>query len=74
MRNVNEFDTIYEGKKGKFIVRLYDGFDNLWIDVSKSVSLEEAKNIWSEKTEKGTKNIEYGDIDYYNILPEDLKC
>jgi hypothetical protein len=48
-------------------VRLYDGFDNEGIDVSKPVSREEAEKIWLEKTKGGTKNTCYNDIDSYVI-------
>lgn len=39
-----------------YIVRLYDGFDNIWIDVSEQLSYEKAKKVWDEKT-KNVKNI-----------------
>ena len=58
-------------KEEKFVVRLYDGFDNEWIDVSEPVSREEAEKILNEKTEDGTKNTKFDDIDYYAIFPED---
>lgn len=53
----------------KFIVRLYDGFDNEWIDISKPVSKKEAQKIYNEKTDNGTKNTSFNDIDYYKIFP-----
>ena len=53
----------------KHIIRLYDGFDNEWIDVSKPVSYEEAQKIWNEKTDNGTKKTTFDDIDYYKIFP-----
>jgi len=56
-----------------YIVRLYDGFDNQWIDISKAVSRLEANEIWLEKTENGSKNTKYEDIDYYAIFPADTK-
>jgi hypothetical protein len=56
-----------------FVVRLYDGFDNLWMDVSEPVSKSEADNIWNEKTNNGTINTHYNDIDYYRIFPSDTK-
>ena len=56
-----------------FVVRLYDGFDNQWIDVSKPVNKEEANKIWLEKTKGGTKQIRFSDIDYYRIFPADTK-
>ena len=61
-------------KKDKlFIVRLYDGFDHIWIDVSKPVEKSEADRIWNEETLNGTKNTKYEDIDYYCIFPANTK-
>ena len=56
-----------------YVVRLYDGFDNQWIDVSEPVMHEEATRIWNEKTDNGTKSTKYADIDYYKIFPADTK-
>lgn len=56
-----------------FIVRLYDGFDNKWMDVSEPVSKEEADRIWNEKTENGKKRTSYEDIDYFEIFPADTQ-
>lgn len=55
----------------KFIVRLYDGFDNEWIDISKPISKEEATKILNERTKDGTQNTCFDDIDYYKIFPAD---
>ena len=60
-------------KKELFIVRLYDGFDNIWIDVSKPVSREKADKILNEKTGNGTHHASFSDIDYYSIFPADTK-
>ena len=57
--------------KEKFIVRLYDGFDNEWMDVSSPVSKEEAQKIWNNKTKDGTQMTKFEDIDYYAIFPAD---
>lgn len=57
----------------KYIVRLFDGIDDLWIDITKPISYEEAQKIWNEKTENGTKNTNFGDIDYYKIFSADIK-
>lgn len=57
----------------KYVVRLYDGFDGYWIDVSKPVSEKEAKRIWNEKTDDGSNMTKYSDIDYYEIFPADTK-
>ena len=55
----------------KYIVRLYDGFDNIWMDVSKHVSLEEAQRIYNKMTNNGKHSTKYDDIDYYKIFPSD---
>ena len=54
-----------------YVVRLYDGFDNLWMDVSKPLPKDEAHKILMEKTKDGTKNTKFDDIDYYAIFPAD---
>lgn len=56
-----------------YVVRLYDGFDNQWIDISEPVNKEEADKIWKEKTNEGKQNTKYSDIDYYSIFPADTK-
>jgi len=58
---------------GLYVVRLYDGFDYCWMDVSKALSWDEAEAVWKEKTESGSKNTCYGDIDYYDIFPSDTR-
>jgi len=62
-----------EAKSKLFVVRHYDGFDHDWIDVSKAVTKEEADRILSEKTDGGTRNTKYADIDYYSIFPADTR-
>jgi len=52
-----------------FIVRLWDGGDGLWIDVSKAISKIEAEKIWNKETENGTINKCYADGNYYQIFP-----
>ena len=52
-----------------FIVRLWDGMDGAWYDISGPVSREEANDIWNKKTKNGTKKISYNEIDYYKIFP-----
>lgn len=56
---------------GLYIVRLYDGFDNCWTDVTKAISWDEAVTVWNENTENGTKGTHYRDIDYFDIFPSD---
>jgi len=52
-----------------FVVRFYDGFDNIWTDISKPVSREKAERIWDKMTNNGQKNTRFDDIDYYHIFP-----
>ena len=59
--------------KELFIVRLYDGFDNCWIDVTGPVSKAEADKVWNEKTNNGTSKTSFGDIDYYKVFPSDTQ-
>lgn len=54
-----------------FIVRLWDGMDGIWMDVSEPVSKAEADRIWNEKTKNGTEKTKYDDIDYYHVFPAD---
>ena len=56
-----------------FVVRLYDGFDHQWMDVSGPLPKAEADKVWNEKTKNGTKKTRYGDIDYYAIYPADTR-
>lgn len=63
----------YVEPKKLFVVRLYDGFDNEWMDVSSAVSKEEADRIWNEKTKNGTEKTCYNHIDYYKIFPADTQ-
>lgn len=57
----------------KYIVRFYDGFDNKWMDISKPISKEEAKELWNKETKNGTQNTCFDDIDYYKIFPADTR-
>lgn len=54
-----------------FVVRLYDGFDNCWMDVSEPLPKIEADEIWLQKTDGGTRSTRYDDIDYYAVFPAD---
>lgn len=56
-----------------YIVRLYDGFDYEWMDVTGPLSKEEAEAEWNRLTQNGTKNTSYNDIDYYKVFPSDTK-
>lgn len=56
-----------------YIVRVYDGFDYCWTDITGPVSKSEADRVWNEHTEGGTKWTHYNDIDYYKIFPADTR-
>lgn len=62
-----------ETKEELFIVRLYDGGEHGWIDISKPVPKDEAQRIWNEHTHNGTRNTAYKDFDYYAIFPAGTK-
>jgi hypothetical protein len=56
-----------------YVVRLYDGFDHLWMDVSDPLPYDKAKEIWLEKTNDGRTRTKFSDIDYYKIFPADTR-
>ena len=71
--DIDNTDTILAKEaKTQYVVRLYDGFDRIWLDVSQPCSYEEAERIWHEYTKFGTEKTTYEDIDYYNIFPSDV--
>lgn len=59
--------------KQLYVVRLYDGMDMIWMDVSEAISREEADKIWNENTNGGTEKVCYDEIDYYQIFPADTR-
>jgi hypothetical protein len=66
--------TCATGVPGKlYTVRLYDGFDNNWIDLKSRVDYEEARRVWNEETKGGTEKTRFDDIDYYDIFEADTK-
>lgn len=56
-----------------YIVRLWDGGDHVWIDVSKPLPREEADEIWNKETKNGTEKTKYDDFDYYRVFPADTR-
>lgn len=56
-----------------FVVRLYDTFDHIWMDVSSELELDEAVCLWNEKTNNGTQNTEYEHGSYYEIFPSETQ-
>lgn len=57
----------------RWIVRLWDGFDGLWMDVSKPMAREAAERLAGDKNEEnsGKRDAGYDDIDYYAAFPAD---
>lgn len=56
-----------------FVVRLWDGFDYIWIDVSKPLPRDEAQEIWNEKTDGGSERASFKDTAYYKVFPADTR-
>ncbi len=58
---------------GPFIVRLWDGMDGAWSDVTGAISAEEALQVWSDRTNRGKKMVSFNDIDYFRIFHFDTR-
>lgn len=60
-----------------FIVRLYDGMDNCWMDVSAPLPRAEADKLCGDKNEQrsptSSREGSYDDIDYYKVFPADTQ-
>lgn len=56
---------------GPFIVRVWDGMDGIWCDCTGAVSAEKALDEWEARTNNGTRQTKYEDIDYYRIFDAD---
>ncbi len=60
-----------------YVVRLWDGFDGEWMDVSELLTREEAARVCGDKNEArggsaaGKRDGSYSDIDYYKVFPAD---
>jgi hypothetical protein len=63
--------TTMSNNPSLYIVRLYDYFDNIWLDVSSPLSQEDAQALWNQKTSNGTQKCKFEDCDYYAIFPAD---
>ncbi len=75
---ISENDAIPSEKPEQlYIVRLWDGFDGEWMDVSEPLPREEAVQICGDKNENrrgsaaGKRTGNYSDIDYYSVFPAD---
>lgn len=62
-------------KDGLFTVRLWDGMDGCWTDLSEAtgVPAEAALLIWNKRTDDGTKKVSFKEIDYFRIFPADTR-
>jgi len=59
-------------KQGRFVVSVFDGFDNEWFEICEPTTYENAKRLYNEKTNNGTINTNFRDsIDYYGIFEAD---
>lgn len=54
----------------KFILRLYDGGENRWIDVRDEIPWDEAVAALRANTKEGTEYARYEHGSYYSIFPE----
>lgn len=60
-----------------YVVRLWDGFDGQWMDVSKPMPRKQAEKLAGDKNEgrsgsgAGNRDGHYSEIDYYAIFPAD---
>ena len=57
----------------KYTVREYDYFDNLWFDLTASVSKKEAIKEWDKHTKNGTERTKYEDKCYIAIFRADTR-
>ena len=56
-----------------YVVRLYDVFDEIWIDVCEPMSKDKAEKLLAKETNNGKKNVKFDDLTYYKIFPADTK-
>ena len=52
-----------------YIVRHWDGMDGCWTDCTGDVGQEAALRYWADRTDGGTRQVDYAEIDYYRIFP-----
>lgn len=63
----------------QYVVRLWDGFDNIWMDVSGPMPKAEAEKLAGDKNEArdgsgaGNRDGHYDEIDYYKAWPIDTR-
>jgi hypothetical protein len=57
--------------EGPFVVRMWDGMDGAWCNVTGAVSADEALRVWAERTKDGTVRVAFAEIDYFRIFAHD---
>lgn len=65
MRETEDVFIKYES----YIVRLWDGSDGCWTDCTGEVDRDKALQYWAEKTDGGTRNVSYAEMDFFRIFP-----
>jgi len=65
MREAAEVFVKYE----TYVVRHWDGMDGCWTDCTGEVGRDEALRYWANRTEGGTRQVDYAEIDYCRIFP-----
>jgi hypothetical protein len=58
--------------KLQLTLRIWDGMDGCWSDVATG-DAETMMRLWYERTQGGTKNTNFHDIDYYRLFPADTR-
>ena len=88
MSEVTELDLetlkgLYEGVKARkgdppvswdkpVTLRVWDGVDGCWTDCMTGDAAKVLRE-WYQKTDGGTKNVSFNEIDYYRVFPADTK-
>ena len=57
------------GKYETYVVRGWDGMDGCWTDCTGEIGREEALRVWVKRTDGGTHQISFEEIDYCRIFP-----
>lgn len=63
----------------QWVVRLWDGFDGEWMNVSEPMSQAEAEKLAGDKNERrlgsgaGNRDGHYSEIDYYKAFPANTR-
>jgi len=73
MGSVDHDIPSYDFVAGRFAVRHWDGMDGCWSDVATDLSGTDALRMWSERTQGGTRQTRFDQIDYVRLFPGDTK-